>query len=230
MKRMTAIAALAFVLLAGGLLATNQVGAADNVGNVIGRLERNYQTLNSLRSGISMNKYNAQTREGENYQGMLHLIPGKGRAATVRLDWTSPKKEILTLVGGNYVLYNERLNTAYVGKSASVKSGRAGNATEMLNMSGTQLRARFNAADLGDENLWGNVGTSHLRLTPKAKASYRDAEVWVDASGMPVQSKINETNGDSTTIRLINVEKNAQFPTHIFNQDVDCKKVKCIKG
>ena len=55
------------------------------------------------------------------------------------------------------------------------------------------------------------------------------AEVWVDGSGMPVQTKVVEKNGDSTCIRLTNMEKNADISPEAFSLKLDAG-VKIVKG
>jgi outer membrane lipoprotein-sorting protein len=46
---------------------------------------------------------------------------------------------------------------------------------------------------------------------------------------MPVQTKMVEKNGDSTTMRLSNVNKNSDIPMSSFKLDLD-SSVKRIKG
>ena len=36
-------------------------------------------------------------------------------------------------------------------------------------------------------------------------------EIWVDGNGMPVQMRTTERNGDSTLVRLTNIQKNARI-------------------
>ena len=97
-------------------------------------------------------------------------------------------------------------------------------------MSAAQLRSRFGELqDVRDETLWGGVSATHFKATPKAAASYKYIEVWVDKEGMPVQTKMVEKNDDSTTVRLSNVERNQTISTDQFKQNLD-SKVKHVKG
>jgi outer membrane lipoprotein-sorting protein len=100
----------------------------------------------------------------------------------------------------------------------------------MMYMSRQQLEARFEPLkDVREETIWGGVSTIHLTLIPKGSASYKYAEVWIDASGMPVQSKIVEKNDDSTTMRLSDVEKNIKLSDGEFKISLD-SDVKVIKS
>jgi outer membrane lipoprotein-sorting protein len=83
--------------------------------------------------------------------------------------------------------------------------------------------------DVREETLWGGVSTIHLTLVPKGNASFKYAEIWVDSSGMPVQTKIVEKNDDATTMRLSSMERNIKIPTDEFNLKLD-SNVKIVKG
>ncbi len=97
-------------------------------------------------------------------------------------------------------------------------------------MSKQQLEAKFQPLqDVREETLWGGVSTIHLTLVPKGNASYKYAEVWIDASGMPVQSKIVEKNDDATTMRLVAVEKNPKISPDDIPVKLD-SNVKIVKS
>ena len=64
---------------------------------------------------------------------------------------------------------------------------------------------------------------------PKSAASYKYIEVWIDDSGMPVQTKMVEKNDDSTTMRLSNIARNQNIDKSVFDLKLD-SSVKKIKG
>jgi outer membrane lipoprotein-sorting protein len=203
--------------------------SAGLVSSVLNRMERNRQSLKSLRAGISMEKYNAQLRDSDKYQGVVVYLPSSGREAAVRIEWRSPQHEILAVINGKYTLFRPRLNMAYVGNSKSNRN-KAGGILEMMYMSRQQLEARFQPVqDVREETLWGNVSTIHLTLVPKGNASFKYAEIWVDSSGMPVQTKIVEKNDDATTMRLTGMEKNAKVSGDEFSLKLD-SNVRIVKG
>ena len=110
---------------------------------------------------------------------------------------------------------------AYVGSSKS-KNNKAGGVLEMIYMSRQQLESRFQPLqEVREETLWGGVSTIHLKLVPKGNASFKYAEIWVDGSGMPVQTKIVEKNDDATTMRLTGLEKNLKISSEDFSQNLD---------
>lgn len=201
------------------------------VSSVLNRMERNRQNLKSLRATISMEKYNSQLRNAERYDGVILYAPAGAREASVRLEWRSPQHEILAVSEGKYTLFRPRLRMAYRGSSGSetVKKG-SGGLLSLVYMSRQELETRFQPVqDVREETLWGGVSTIHLTLTPKGNASFKYAEIWVDSSGMPVQTKIVEKNDDATTVRLTGLERNIRINSDEFKLSLD-SDVKIVKG
>ena len=231
MKKLISPTLIALVLI--GLVVTPFIkgnAQAGLVSSMLSRLEKNRQNLKSLSADISMDKYNAQLHDSDKFYGTVRYIPVGGKSAFVRLEWTKPQHEILAVANGGYMLYRPRLNQVIVGNTNSVKSAKDNDVLALLNMSAAQLRSRFgDLEDVHDETLWGGVSATHFKATPKAAASYKYIEVWVDSSGMPVQTKMVEKNDDSTTVRLTNVEKNQTLDKSIFELKLD-SSVKKVKG
>jgi len=233
MKRLVPLSLLLAVL--GSALFTaptaTKAQSAGLVSAVLNRMERNRQSLKSLKASLSMEKYNAQLRDADKYQGVILYMPSSGRDASVRIDWQKPQQEILAVSKGKYVLFKPRLGVAYTGSSNSNKvKNNTGGIMELMYLSRQQLEARFQPVeDVREETLWGGVSTIHLTLVPKGGANYKYAEIWVDSAGMPVQTKVVEKNGDATTMRLSSVERNQRMSADEFNLKLD-SNVKIIKG
>ena len=224
---------LMLVMLVGAItLVSPKPASAQSAGlvsAVLNRMERNRQSLRSLRASLSMEKYNAQLRDSEKYSGVVLYVPGSGRDASVRIEWQKPQHEILAVANGQYTLFRPRLNMAYKGSSKSNRN-KAGGVLEMMYMTKQQLEARFQPVkDVREETLWGGVSTIHLTLVPKGNASFKYAEIWVDSSGMPVQTKIVEKNDDATTMRLSSLDRNARISSEEFSLKLD-SNVKIVKG
>lgn len=218
------VSALVFVFPA----ATNGQGAG-LVSSVLSRMEKNRQTLKTLRAGISMVKYNSQLGVEDKYSGVVIYMPTSRRQAAVRIDWSSPRREVLAVNNNKYTIFRPALKVAYTGDARS-KKNEAGGIMEMLNMSRQQLETRFHPVkDVREETLWGGVSTIHLTLVPKGNAGYKYAEVWIDNAGMPVQTKIVEKNDDSTTVRLTRLEKNQKISASDFDVKLD-SNVKIVKS
>jgi outer membrane lipoprotein-sorting protein len=201
------------------------------VSSVLNKMERNRQSLKSLRATITMEKYNSQLRNSDKFQGVILYEPSGAREASVRIEWRSPQQEILAVSGGKFVLFRPRLNIAYTGKSNNPNIQKSsGGLMTMVYMSRSELESKFQPVqDVREETLWGNVSTIHLTLTPKGNASFKYAEIWVDATGMPVQTKIVEKNDDATTVRLSSLERNIQLSSNDFKLNLD-PGVKIVKS
>jgi len=231
MKRLVPL----FIVLAVALLVSipnpTKGQSAGLVSSVLNRMERNRQSLKSLKASVSMEKYNAQLRDKEDYTGWVLYLPATGRDASVRIEWQKPQHEILAVANGQYILFRPRLGQALVGKSGSVKGGgKAGGILELMYMTKQQLEAKFQPVqDVREETLWGGISTIHLTLVPKGNAGYKYAEIWVDSAGMPVQTKIVEKNDDATTMRLSSLERNLKISSDEFKVPLD-SSVKIVKG
>jgi outer membrane lipoprotein-sorting protein len=223
MKRLVPLALVVALLLVTVALSTptdvNAQGAG-LVSSVLNKLERNHQTLKSLRASVDMVKYNAQIGDEDKYKGVVLYLPAAGRNAYVRVDWSFPQKETLAVADGQFTLFRPRLNMAYKGKAGTGR-GKSSAAFEFMNMSSAKLAARYDVQDMGQETLWGGVSTQHVKLVPKGGANFKWAEAWVDAGGMPVQTKVVEKNDDSTSVRLTNLQRNASIPLEQFFLKLD---------
>jgi len=225
----TLVALMLAALVAIPLPAAN--AQAGLVSSMLTKMERQKQSLRTLSADISMEKYNSQLGDSDKYYGTIRYIPAGGKAASlVRLDWNKPQQEILVVANGGYILYRPRLNQAIIGTNGSVRSAKDNDVLALLNMSAAQLRSRFgDFQDTREEVIWGGVHTTHVKAVPKTAASYKYIELWVDDSGLPVQTKMVEKNDDSTTMRLSNVSRNGNLDKGVFDLKLD-SNVKRIKG
>ncbi|HSK71225.1 MAG TPA: VIT domain-containing protein [Pyrinomonadaceae bacterium] len=174
------------------------------MGEILQRIETHQSRLTSLRANIKSSRYNAQLGETEINEGTIIYLPFKEGRANIRIDWLKPSPEILSFVDGRYVFYRSKLNQAMTGNDDPQRF----NAFAFLKLSKEQLKANYAVRYIGEEQINGSVPVWHLQLTPKTTSVYKSAEMWVDASGMPVQIKVIENNGDSLTIQLSNLQKN----------------------
>jgi outer membrane lipoprotein-sorting protein len=230
MKKYFALGMALFLCAIVTLTTVSPVNAqgAGLVSSIFNKMERNRQDLRSLRAGISMEKYNAQIRDTDKRTGTMLYLPAAGRNAYVRVDWKSPVQETLSVADGQYTLFSPRRNMAWVGSTSSKNAKVSSVLGFGLNASAAQLKSSFDVQDVYNETLWGGVATTHMKLVPKGGASFQYEEIWVDGSGMPIQTKVIEKNGDSTTVRLMNVERNASVAKGDFKLDLgsDVKKVR----
>lgn len=203
---------------------------AQQINEILKRMETHRQSLTSLRANVMMVKYDPVLKVADTYEGTSMYVPLKGRDALVRIDWAKPAQETLSVVKGQYIIYRPRLNQYLTGSTKDAQgSGKANNALSFMNMSKAELKANYDIKYLGQEAVSGGTQTAHLELTPKKAQSYKAAELWVDKDGMPIQAKVIEKSNDTTTIFLSNIKKNENINANLFKVQLP-KDAKQIKG
>lgn len=177
---------------------------------ILKRMDANSKSLVSLKSNIKMEKRDAQLGDTDLSEGEMKLLPGRSdKQIYLRVDWSKPRQESLAVANGEYIVYTPKTNRALVGKVDQVKKGpKASNVLTFMTMSKAELSANYDVVLIGEETVSGGTNTWHLVLTPKTAATYKSADLWVDANGMPVQAKIVEKNNDTTTVFLSSIQKN----------------------
>src|SRR5919106_6202268 len=137
--------ALAFILSAVVINPTTANGqGAGLVSSVLNRMEKNRTSLKSLKAGISMVKYNSQLGVEDKYNGVVIYLPTGARQAAVRIDWSSPRREVLAVSNNKYTIFRPALNVAYTGDARrGGANSRAGGLLEMMNFSPQRLERGF---------------------------------------------------------------------------------------
>lgn len=221
---------MALTLFFGSFAATETRAQNGPLNEILKRMETNRNSMKTLRSSVTMVKYNDQLKESDTTEGSAIYMPAKGKDAYVRIDWTKPVQETLAVVNGEYVLYRPRLKQAITGSAKNAKgNGKANNALAFMNMSKEQLKANYSIKYLGQENVSGGTPTWHLELTPKTASNFKSADLWIDGNGMPIQAKVVEGNNDSTTVLFTRMEKNASINAAQFKVKLP-KDTKIVKG
>jgi len=204
------------------------------ISSILNKMDRNRRSLGSMRAAITMQKYNAQLRDADNYTGEVQYLAAKGRDANVRVDWARPVQEVLAVTGGQYTLYRPRLRQAFQGSAKNAGNKGGGKANSMLNfafnMTGAQAKSQFNVELVGEGELYkGSPHVWWLKLVPRGNVGYQFAEVWVTDDGMPIQTRVTERNGDATTVRLTNIQRNPAIPGDAFTVPLP-PGTKIVKG
>jgi outer membrane lipoprotein-sorting protein len=223
---LTAIA-LTFILSAFGAGVTNAQGIQTEI---LKRMDEHYKALKSLQANVTREQYNPQLDETDRTAGTISLLPGKGRNFSLRLDWTQPKNEIISVINGQYVAYIPSIKRAYTGNSESkTLNDKGGNALKIMSMSRDEIKANYDVEYLGQENISGGIPTWHIKLTPKTSANFKFADLWVDGNGMPLQGKITQPNNNTDSVLLTNLKKNISIKTEIFKVSLP-KGTEVVKG
>lgn len=199
-------------------VSVSEAKAQNILGEILRRMDNYNKSLQSLKADVTMVKYNPQLNVSDTMVGTTSYLPKTAkRVMYVRIDWTKPVQEQISVIGDSYELYRPRLNTVLQGKTQKAKnSASVGGALSFMNMSKDQLKANYDVVYIGEEQISGGTKTWHVQLTPKTASSYKVADLWIDGNGTPLQAKITEKNNDTTTVLLSNVIKNETINSAIF--------------
>lgn len=216
----SAIAATLMLAFAGA----SEAEAQGILREILDRMDKHYKALQTLQTNVSRTQYNAQLKETDNYSGRLILKPGKGRDVSMRLDWTRPREETLSVANGKYQIYVPGINRAYRGSTSNSKEleKKGGGVLKMISMSEAELRANFTPSYLGQVNLNGSE-VWHVKLDPKTRQDFKFAELWVDKDGMPIQGRVTAHNNDTDTFQFSGIKRNGKINASVFT-------VKPVKG
>lgn len=216
------LAAIFFSLILS-LMSVTEAPAQNILGEILRRLDAHNKALQSLKAQVTMEKFNPQLGTKDVSVGSTQYLPKqkltKG-VMYVRIDWIKPVQEQMSMIGGDYELYRPRIGQVIYGKVEKSKGSPAiGGALSFMNMSKDQLKANYDVVYVGEAQVSDGTKTWHLQLTPKARTSYKLAELWVDGDGMPRQAKITEHNDDTTTVLLSGIRKNESIDKKLFKLD-----------
>lgn len=189
---------------------------AQTLGYILKTMEGHKNALQTLKADLTMTEYESALRDETTRSGSVNYLPRPGKDAWVRIDWLKPD-ETLLVASGKYVLYRRKLNQAIQGNvNASAKQKQTNNTLKFMSMSKKELQDNYKVQYLGKPSVNG-VEVWHLKLTPKGADSFKEAELWVDGDGMPIQAMVRKKNKDETTIRLSAILKNKTMNAAIFN-------------
>lgn len=212
-----------FLAISFAGIGTSETAAQGVLNTILRRMDVHNQAVSSLQAEVTMMKYNTQLGVADTFVGSTSYLPKTAkRGVYMRLDWRTengrPKKESISVIGDSYEIYRERTNQVIEGKvKGSKNSGPStSNALGFMSMSKDELQRNYSVQYIGEEMLQGGVPTVRMLLTPKAAASYKSAELWVDVDGMPRQAKIVERNDDTSTVLLEKIVKNATIAADRF--------------
>lgn len=192
------------------------IGQAQLLPGILAKMEVAQRNLKSLRAALEQQSVNVQLGTKDTDYGTLIYTPAdKGR---LRIDYTKPSPQVLSIIGDEFLFYQPRLNQALKTTFAKALKGRTGGQMQLLglNKSVRSLAQSYQIEILNDESIEGLM-TSHLRFTPKERGQFAALEVWVSQqSWLPLQHKFIAQNGDYTIVKLTKVELNLKLRNEDF--------------
>ena len=191
-------------------------GGTNVISEILRRIDLHRISLKTLKAQATMTTHSAQSNTTDTLNGSVNfLAPDGSRRHYLRVDWSKPD-ETFVMIDENFQVYRPRLNTVYEGEVGPATGDGMSQALAFMTMSREQIESNYIVVSLGEGQTTGGVRCWRLELTPKTQPRYRSAEIWVDTDGMPRQAKINKQNGDSATVLLSNIVKNAIVDANVF--------------
>lgn len=218
MKKIMTLALIAGLALAvaGAMPVVDANTSPQILTGILNKMETAHKQMKSLKAELIQEKINPQIGSKDSDYGTVIYKPAAGKEkGKLRIDYTKPGIKSLSVIGENFTFYEPKLNQAMkstVGKAAKGKAG-----ANLIGLDGSlkALLSNYNIDYVGDAAVNGQ-STTILRLLPKSRGDYNSIDIWVSQSGLPVQWKMVERNGDYTVITLKNTQINANIADSAF--------------
>ncbi|HKC13100.1 MAG TPA: outer membrane lipoprotein carrier protein LolA [Vicinamibacteria bacterium] len=192
-------------LVALALAATTPADA----GAVLRSLEEAGRALHTLQASFTETKVLVLLDEKAESRGAVFLqVPGR-----FRWNYETPQESVVLVKDGRFA--------RYFPKSKQVFRGEAKGEADLLVGFGpgaAGLGKKYEATLVGEESV-GEVRTNVLDLKPRAGQAglFSAIRIYVDkARFIPVQTRLTEPTGDSTTVRFEKMRINEKLPAGVF--------------
>jgi outer membrane lipoprotein-sorting protein len=188
---------------------------------ILNKMEKASQDLKSLKAEMVLQKTNTQIGVTDSEYAQLLYKPAIGRnKQKLRIDYTKPSKDIVSVDGDNFIFYQPRINQAFKGLASKLSKGKQGGLAQfiVIGLSGSLKSAsgKYQISFVKDEMVNGSMA-SVLRLTPKSNDQFTSFDIWVNQQNwFPVRFSWTERNGDLTVVTLRNLQLNANVPDNAF--------------
>lgn len=195
---------------------------------IVKRLVANEKTVKSMTANLTLIRYDVTLDISDTATGTFAYLPKLRTTRNriyARIDWVKPVSEQIVVIGDDFELYRPRLNQVIFGK---IKNVSVNSPLKFLHMSRIMLDKNYSVNYLGRTKTTLGLKMSTLRVSPTSDKTFRWAEFWIDKSGVLRQVKFFENNGDTATLSLSNIKKNAMIQGEIFRLRYS-KNVKRIK-
>ena len=218
MKRIATLALIAGLALAvaGAIQVVNAETSPQILTGILNKMETAHKQMKSLKAELIQEKINPQIGSKDSDYGTVIYKPAAGKdKGKLRIDYNKPGIKSLSVIGENFTFYEPKLNQAMKSTVNKATKGKAGANLVGLDGSLKALLNNYNIDYIGDAAVNGQ-STTILRLLPKNRGDYNSIDIWVAQSGLPVQWKMVERNGDYTVITLKNTQINMNIADSAF--------------
>lgn len=207
------------LLLAAGLHAQGKSQA--ELDQALSRMESVGKSFQSFRANFTQKKYTSVLSEFDTPEsGEFLYARARDGSALLRQEVQKPASRILTISGGVATIYQPGVKQAQV-VSLGKNKDKAEYLALGLGQSPGRLRESFTIESQGSEGL-GGAPCWILLLRPKSQAAaayFSGITLWIKkASGVPIQEKLQEPNGDYLLVNFSGEKLNVPIPESKFEQ------------
>ncbi len=218
-NRLTKVAALPFLVILLG-------AAADpsSPGVVLARMRQAQSNLTTLVAELRQVKSYPQLGiEDPAERGYFYLEHSKNGDTKVKMEIREPEMRILTVRGGEYLLYQPRIKQAVEGKlrGGGKKAMFSGILTGSPAAMGA-LEEDYHADSLGLVQL-GERSVNQLRFVARqdARVYCQQIDLWIDTTlWLPVQQSCHEANQSVITFTLEDIRLNVPLAKGTFEVEI----------
>jgi outer membrane lipoprotein-sorting protein len=203
------------------LVSQPQGSAEAALGTVLKQMEALGKTFQSFQAQFSQKKYTSVLKEFDTPDsGEFYYARAKDGSALLRQETMKPGKRVLTIKGGQAVIYQPTMNQAQI-----VNLGKNKDKAEYLALglgqSPGKLKETFEISYAGSEKIAG-ADSSIIVLKPRnaaAAAYFSSITLWIKKlNGVPIQQKLQEPNGDYLLVSFSQEKLNPAIPPSRFEQ------------
>ena len=185
------------------------------------QMEATGKAFRTFSANITQKKYTAVLREFDAPEsGVFLYARAKDGSALLRQEISKPAPRILTIKGGVATVYQPVLKQAQILNLGKNKD-KAEYLALGLGQSPGKLRETFDLNYQGSEKIDGAV-CSVLQLKPKSSAAaafFTSITLWIkSSSGIPIQQKLQEPNGDYLLVTFTDEKLNTKISDSKFEQ------------
>jgi outer membrane lipoprotein-sorting protein len=198
-KSLRRLIPLTTILLAAGLAFPQAKGSQAALDKVLERMGAVGKDFRSFRADFTQRNYVAVLKEYESPEsGIFIYARAKDGSALVRQEFKAPGKKVLTIKGGEIMVFQPSLNQA-----TKMNLGKNRDKAEFLALgigqSPAKMRETFDIEYQGEARV-NDTLCSVLLLKPKSttvSAYFATITIWIsNANNLPLQQKLVEPNGN----------------------------------
>ena len=185
------------------------------------QMEATGKAFRTFSANITQKKYTAVLREFDAPEsGVFLYARAKDGSALLRQEISKPAPRVLTIKGGIATVYQPVLKQAQILNLGKNKD-KAEYLALGLGQSPGKLRETFDLNYQGSEKIDG-AACSVLQLKPKSSAAaafFTSITLWIKtSSGIPIQQKLQEPNGDYLLVTFTDEKINTKISDSKFEQ------------